>query len=679
MNTRNCSLYQALGLSLVATLFVGSSPCYGERLSLFDLPLEELINTPISSASYFEENILSSAYSVNYSDEQKWRKLGVRNVGELLNHMPSSVAPSALGRPRVLATRGYFRPSSLSGTAVRFDGIPMNKLRQSSGLFEIDGYDLTTLQTIEVIRGPGSATHGNDAFHGVISLQSLAPETDKTTLLTDLESDEGGATTLSTRHSFGNQRITGALAARNLGDAKIEYPYLDPVSDAIKTGHRSNKRENANALFKYQYDNNDSSFYLTNYYLDFSADQLPGPGQTLPGQSLKDKDWSLFESNTTITKIGFNRQLSTNSEFKSFAYYWSNDDEFSVDGRYQNSPQPVKLFEKRAEDSRGVQLVFAHQFSQQNNLALAYEYRENRLMNVQVEVTDVFDVVTSNGKAPESGFSRRVNSLIIDGKQTFPRWDTTLVYGLRMDDYSDFSDQFSPRLGLIQALNKQSQLKLIYSHAFRAPSAYEYFGSEFVAPNTKLEPEELDNIELVYQYYKSKWFHSITLFTSRWRDAIDQQLIPQTVDGKLARWENRGKSKAEGIELESSYQSYKLTLDAWASYIKSEEVGKNDDNAFPHVMIYIGFGYRLVEQWEVYVSNRYQRREKATVVATSEGAKDYFRTDVSINWHGSEKLSAGLAVRNMLDRENYQPSIFDHLQGIPENSINASLYVNYIL
>jgi len=71
--------------------------------------------------------------------------------------------------------------------------------------------------------------------------------------------------------------------------------------------------------------------------------------------------------------------------------------------------------------------------------------------------------------------------------------DLRLTLGVRYDRYSDFGSEVSPRVGLTWEFIKGYDLKLLYGHAFRAPSFWEI---GFSAPGIELDPETIDTYEI---------------------------------------------------------------------------------------------------------------------------------------------------------------------------------------
>jgi iron complex outermembrane receptor protein len=78
----------------------------------------------------------------------------------------------------------------------------------------------------------------------------------------------------------------------------------------------------------------------------------------------------------------------------------------------------------------------------------------------------------------------------------------TLTTGLRFDHSSRFENAFSPRGGLILHTSADSRLKLLYGQAFRNPSVYEAFFDDGVdiAANPALKAERIQTAEIVYEH-----------------------------------------------------------------------------------------------------------------------------------------------------------------------------------
>jgi iron complex outermembrane receptor protein len=130
-------------------------------------------------------------------------------------------------------------------------------------------------------------------------------------------------------------------------------------------------------------------------------------------------------------------------------------------------------------------------------------------------------------------------------------WDITgdlrLTLGARYDHYSDFGDHFSPRGGLTWEYMKGYDLKLLYGHAFRAPSFIEYYSPQ--QGNSDLNPEKIDTYEISLGAEFTRNFNSrITYYYREHKDLI-------VASSTFPPWNyvNWGEDRDQGFELEMRY------------------------------------------------------------------------------------------------------------------------------
>ncbi|MEE2730786.1 MAG: TonB-dependent receptor [Pseudomonadota bacterium] len=667
----------------LVTLVLTAPPVRAE--DLFDMSLESLMSINITSTSYFDQTLLESASSVSYGDQDRWDELGTRNLGEWLNTLPSTVATPGYGKTRVIAIRGYYNYSIDTGVATLLDDVPINTLRYGTGSQSIDGFDLTALESVEVIRGPASSLYGSDAFHGVLSMNTAQHgDTGITTRLGAGSEDEQAASLVGRFHQD-RHHLTAALAYRNIGDQDLEYPYQDPASGKPETGHRRNSLENQNLVLKYQLDASAQTQYrFSGYLMSLDSDQLLGVGRRLGGDAMADQDWSDYQSRLALVKAGFEHHYNPEFSSSAFVYYWQTEDEGSIDLREAVTPFAFYQETRTEEHHWGVKAVNRHQLSRGSNLAYGYAYHQAK--NDRFTVTRTLPSgASSTSDAPEQGAKDDNHSVFVDGRynvQLFGTRDSTLVYGTRLDNYKHFDWQNSPRLGWIQPLDHQYVAKLILGRSYRKPNTFEMYGSSSVLGNMDLEPETLDSVELVLQHAGEQVFSSVTLFKNWWHDSIRVESYEVPVNGIIGQFENTDDNESWGLELEVMGEWGHWRLDANASHILSKNVDLGlDYEAFPDWMLNLGVGYRWSPQWDLYLLGRYQHRRTASepqygVEPHLEG-DDFFRTDLTLAWSPVPNLITRLAIRNLFDRENYMPSYSDRLGGAPDNGINGALSLEW--
>jgi len=130
-------------------------------------------------------------------------------------------------------------------------------------------------------------------------------------------------------------------------------------------------------------------------------------------------------------------------------------------------------------------------------------------------------------------------------------WDITddirLTTGVRYDRYSDFDSEFSPRVGLTWEYIKGYDLKLLYGHAFRAPTFDEII---FRDPSSELDPETIDTYEVSLGAEFTSSFNSRGTFYYR----VEEDRIFATLSRSPYNYVNASsKSRDHGFEIEGKY------------------------------------------------------------------------------------------------------------------------------
>nr|MDA3852824.1 TonB-dependent receptor [Bacteroidales bacterium] len=130
---------------------------------------------------------------------------------------------------------------------------------------------------------------------------------------------------------------------------------------------------------------------------------------------------------------------------------------------------------------------------------------------------------------------------------------TTLLFSGRVDKHNMAEVAFSPRMAIIQQLNKNNYLKLMGQQSVRLPNFRELYALDF-ASEPFPSPEKLNSIELIYS---SILWQDCSLNLASYYQSVNQ--IGWTAD---QRSDVIGKFNTAGFEAELSYKfnDFKLTL-----------------------------------------------------------------------------------------------------------------------
>jgi outer membrane receptor for ferrienterochelin and colicin len=133
--------------------------------------LEELLQTPISTAAKYDQYLGDVAASVTVISAEEIARHGWRTLAEVLASVRGVYTTYDRGYT-YLGVRGIGLPSDYNNRfLVLIDGVEMTEsVSGSVGIDTTLAVDLSTLARIEFVRGPGSVMYGTGAMFGVINL-----------------------------------------------------------------------------------------------------------------------------------------------------------------------------------------------------------------------------------------------------------------------------------------------------------------------------------------------------------------------------------------------------------------------------------------------------------------------------------------------------------------------------
>jgi iron complex outermembrane receptor protein len=653
---------------------------------VFKMSLEELSN--IEVASTFSESELSVGSTVHIVTKTHWEKYGSKNLLESIRSVPSFFPlPNTFGS--AISVRGYTNNLSVRGIAHLVDGIPVNNLSDATSNYEHPFYELGALKEIEIISGPGSSIYGSDAFHGVLSLKTFESRSDRLSVSLEGGSDMFHRANIKISRGLGkNVRIHTAAAISRQPDQGITFYYTHPFTKKPQAAERKNSYTSAAGLFKL-----DARLKPTIrghfglYYSYWKSDEFPSAGRFFgSGLSiLQDRDVSGNDAGFCMAKGGLRFDLSHRLELSVETYFWRSSLTRYLDRRRLPPPLNSDISHDTKDDRKlGIDITLKQDKNRWNTQwLLRYQYNKSRVAEDSFEDIDpISGAIVNSGIANADGYRRFLNSLVFQAKTGFFKNHAYLLYGGRLDRYSDFGTQLTPRLGLIYQPNPKSALKFLYGRAFRAPTPNEALGSGLVKSNRDLEPEIIDSFEFVFIRHWKTARISFTMFRNEWSYGIQVDAIDEPPYN--LQYKNTGKNKSAGMELALNIDFSPFLFDLSGSVVESKDlIHDRKYLAFPKYILNVGIGYFLKSyNTRVYITNRMFSRAHAGPVTVFEPEPPrlplYFRTDLTIQWRATGKLSIRLTCRNLFNKDNVLPSVWSVENGIPGESFNLSMGLSYL-
>ncbi|MEM9101441.1 MAG: TonB-dependent receptor [Pseudomonadota bacterium] len=676
MRQRKYRLHSMAALLITAfSITASAEENTNEDEEIWDMNLADILDIEVSVASSFAETELESGSTVALIEKEQWQNYGANNIGEALGHLPGTIPLPNTWGGFILPIRGYASRESTKGIATVIDGVPINAINSGGALYHIDQMLPHALNRIEMIRGPGSALYGADAFHGVLSLKTYEEDENQYQVRGTLSSENFAGIDTSISHFFNeNTGVHLSLDAVDQGDRNSDYLYQDFTAPGqFLSGSREDSYDTQSMVLKLDHEFSetiDSQFGY--YFFQSDAYQFTGVGRFLTGfSSFADRDWSRSEGETEIFRYSLSWRLPSDLTFESKLYHWNADFYYISDftaANFPGFPPPdngILSGDLLEEDSSGIDLLLKQAENALNTQwALGLSYKENSTKTHTTTLEDYLGNTFLSVPGLMDNYDRDVTSVTLEARSKFFAEQFHVLYGGRYDDYSDFGSQSSPRLGFVYLQDTYS-VKLLYGEAFRAPTVAEVRGAGLFRGDPDIAPEVIETLEFVVMFKQDNWKVNITLFESEWSDGIVVVPLAMPTTEFNSEYTNIGENESEGIEI--SFDGHYQNTWFWnlsASYVKSEaifETSTEDYSAFPKYLINLDGGYQISEALYFYITNRIQLDATEgpfnPLISDNPDIDDLWITSVNLDWSYSEHWNFDFSVINLFDQDNNVPSI----------------------
>jgi outer membrane receptor for ferrienterochelin and colicin len=702
--------------TLLALLTAFISPIAMADDDYFDLSLIQLQNIPVKVASLFEDSTLDVASSTASISRKDWQNRGAISLGQALEGVPSVFTSTVWGGSEAIAIRGFATELSVRGIAQSIDGIPLGSYTYASPSYLLPRAPLNLLNQVEMIRGPGSTLYGNDAFHGVITMKLYEQETNQGEVIVQAGAPGQYELTAVNSHSSGKWQVhTGGSLTKD-GDHDLEFSYTDPYSpNTTGNGSRDQGFENASGFLKVNYGKvagKQGNFELTLFRNDFSSSEFAGLGTQfftripvnfdVESSSISGSgDTSDSENTLSIASLSHEVLFDNDMQLKNHAYHWQSKQEWAFDNsQYPTSithssgaifqckvdendatPNPLycphTLYQGTEESRTGfyTQLKQAvNRFNTQWVIGAGYDKIEitgGRFERINTEGnTSEFDT------SPYIGSQRELGHILAQARTGFINDKLLVTYGARWDYYSDVKNHISPRLGLVYKTTPSWTQKLLFGHAYRAPTAIEQFGSGSVLGDKDLKPETIETFELVNIYRQSNYEIEAVVFYSEWDNAISLVAISDVQN----QYKNNYDNESKGLELSLRAQVNTTILNTQISYTNSQnKTDKVDYVAFPEWAGSINIEHPMTEKLTTGLWQRFMLSYQLDDTNTTSQQASYYRTDLYLNWQASPGLNLIANIQNLFDDKNYLPSYYGSEGGLLDNGLIIKASIQYKL
>ena len=578
--------------------------------------------------------------------------------------------------------------------------------------------DLSTLKSVEVLKGPASSLYGSDALGGLVSYQSLYPED-------LLGSDENFKIEIPVRFDGSSNQTSGTtrIAVRDDGSG---------FEGVLVTTLSYGEEDNVKADDKYI---DDSEITKKNIYtnvvkniddfsrVNFIYENVDTQRDTNQAKARLSSSYSSIQEDVDVNRwmgqLGYEYENQNSGKMLNYAKVnlyvqdaeWNDDSVVEYPGGFSrgrySEPKTVVNDYRYDDESKGFNIQLRsnssssginHEFTYGVDYSTTFNTRPRNKTTTQSGTTTVENIKdTADADTAKYGF-------YIQDAITFDKADKLeLIAGIRYDKYdidavSDSAYQntvdsvgpvnpvvdlenstVNPSLALIYKLSPELSAFGKYSTAFRSPTHSELntahgnrFRGYYYLANPDLKPETSDNYEFGLKGDYSKLDFSLVSFLSKYEDLIEDKttrtgtdcvaLIRRPCDVIVPS--NVEDAEIWGIELNSEYNFNEdktgFSLISSVAYSYGDDTSGTEDKELTSIEPFkaiLGLRYTDSDnKWSTELTNTYVGDARTTDELDDNPSQSYSVLDLTSVFNVNERLSVDVGIFNLNDTRYFNYS-----------------------
>lgn len=556
------------------------------------------------------------------------------------------------------------------------------------------------IERIEVIRGPGSAIFGADAFAAVINIITKGND--------NLYDNDMGfkAGSFNSKAVWINQKFSlgevdtsfNAEWLKTEGDQSrvIQQDYLHAIGLddlAITPHHLDTRREHVDLHVDLSYKTLNAKIWYQNNTSGTGAGAF---------QVLSDED---FSKNNIL-----NIALKNSSEI-------SPDIELSQEYIYQRykSDSFFKIFpegysEQLTVEDDVVTIVYSEGFlgrpisvdtintfkltslytgfdRHKLRLEVGYQHSDQKVDEFKNfgSLFDTTSSVTRDGtlksvKGTDEIFikdtSRSLQYVSVQDEWSIANdWD--LTGGFRYDKYSDFGSTLNPRLALVWQTKHNLTTKFLYGSAFRAPSFGDLYSKKnpVLVGNPELKPEKISTFEIAFDYRPTlDWQIIANLFSYEAKDLMDYK----SLGNGISQLSNNQRQSGHGLELTTRWEPTTfMDLSLGYAYQSSQDKDSNTIADAPKQTIDASFSWSISDAIAIYLDSYFVFDRTRAPLDPRDNIDDYSVTNVNLTYSVNKSLSVMLSSRNIFNSNGREAATVQIHEDYPIESRSFSISLRF--
>ncbi|HEX9734311.1 MAG TPA: TonB-dependent receptor [Thermoanaerobaculia bacterium] len=690
--SRNCRLRLRI---LIAGCVLAATGRAQQEVAPADMDLEQLLEVQVEVATGFAQPLSQAPAVASVITAEEIAEMGATDLDEVLETVPGLHVGLSQGRglDPVYGIRGI-QSSTSSQVLILVNGVPVTQLLNGGPLL---GFQLpvTAIARVEVIRGPGSAVNGADAFAGVVNV------------ITKTAADVRGTEAGLRAGSFGSRELWLAHGATYGGwDVALTVDWSETDGDDGRVVEEDQQTQ-LDRAFGTEASLAPGPLDTAHEIVDVHLEAARGPwtarlwgwdkerGLGFGVAPILDPEGSQHSSQWLADVVYSRDEIAPGWDFtQRLSYLFIDQDQsfhifppgavvpVAADGNVTFNPAEIVNLVRFPDGVIG-QPGDQESHASLDSVAVHHGFERHRW---RLNAGLVFQQLDSHEKKNFGPGVIDGTRLVVDGTLTDVT-DTPFVYlrdserdhwyvslqdewsiaadwqltaGVRYDHYSDVGGTVNPRLALVWS-GRELTAKLLYGSAFRAPS----FGQLFVINNPAglgnpdLDPEEVDTIELAFVYRPlSRLRAAANLFHYEIDGLID--LVPDP--GATSQTaQNVGNQDGYGLEVELEWEvTGALRLESNYAWQRSEDEGTGARVAeAPGRQLYLGAVWDPRPGWSLYGKLHWIADRRRALDDPRPRLDDYARVDLVLrrrHLFRQRRWDLAVTARNLTGEIGREPS-----------------------
>lgn len=561
-------------------LLFTSAPTQAQESQLSDLTslsVEDLARVRLSTASRYLTDPRKAPASITSIDAEEIKKQGWRTLGELLRSVPGFY--TAYDRTYTyLGVRGFLQSGNYNARVLLLvDGHRMNENIYDSALIGTEfPLDMSNIDHVEILRGPGSSLFGTNAELAVVNVFTRRPGRHSGIQVSSEARSQLGRlfeAGLTFRLGRTDGLISGSMFRSN-GVNRLYFPEFDsPMTnygvaenlDGDRYAHIFGVIRSGQLRIEGAFGKRDKIVPTASFETIFAAPS----NRSIDTRSYIDARYS--------RQFGLDTDLELRVYYDAYRFYGS----YPYEG---DSPgQRVLQINASSADWGGFEAVLGRKLGAHRIVAGASgEY------NFRVEQQNYY-----LGQPPFLDDHRRPAIAALFGEAELnPKQWLSLNLGGRVDKYSSYGTSLSPRAAVMFLPTPRTTVKYVFARAFLAPDPYnEFYVNQInvTTANPHLRPETIATHTIIFQQAPTPWLKwAASAFRSDLDGTIEESSDPVTGETKFV---NEKGDSSRGLEFELTAKS-SSNWTARTSYVftnvQEGEAASIANNAPTHVAKFAG-------------------------------------------------------------------------------------------